>query len=398
MSKVAELIVAQPEELTPCLEHLAASPALGFDTEFVGEDTYTPQLCLIQVATRERLYLIDPLSVGDLAGFWQVLLDPARVVVVHAGREEVRLSKHHGGRVATNFFDLQIAAGLVGRQYPLSHAGLVQQVLGVNLPKGQTLTEWRRRPLTSSQIRYAYDDVRCLLAAWDAIRTDLEGLGRLDWAREEFAHLASVAAPEERNSEKWRKLRGLGSLDRKRLAVVRALFDWREKQAEATNRPARSLIRDDLVIEIAKRGPVTDADLHAMRGLAKRDVEAIVRVVEAARALPPEEWPATNGREQDSPQVVLLSSIVGAVLADLCLRGRLAANLVASGSDVKALVRSRLGDAGSADESALTSGWRAEHVLPELLAILDGRRTIRVADATAEAPLEYGQPPADGVS
>ncbi len=390
MATVAEMIVAQPEDLRPCLEHLATAPALGLDTEFVGEDTYTPQLCLIQIATRERLYLIDPLSVGDLSEFWRVLLDPARVVVVHAGREEVRLCKHHGGAIPANLFDLQIAAGLIGRPYPLSHGSLVHQLLHVQLPKGETLTEWRRRPLTANQIRYAYDDVRCLLAAWDHIRSGLQSLGREDWAREEFGRLSIAAAPTEVSNEKWRKLRGLGSLDRRRLAAVRALFEWREKQAATTNRPARSLVRDDLIVEIARRGAVREADLQTMRGLARRDLEAIVHVVEGARALPAEEWPTSQGREQDPPQVALLANILGAVLTDLCLRRHLAGNLVASSADIKALVRARLTEPGAADESILTHGWRAAHLLPDLQAILDGRTTLRIGNASAEAPLEYG--------
>jgi ribonuclease D len=393
MSTLPEFLVAQPDELAPCLEHLATAPALGFDTEFVGEDSYHPRLCLVQVATRERLYLIDPLSVGPLEGFWRLLLDPARVVVVHAGREEVRLCKIATGQVPANLFDLQIGAGLVGRHYPLGHGALVFQLLGIQLPKGETLTEWRRRPLTPSQIRYAYDDVRYLLAEWDHVRADLESLGRHDWAIEEFSRLSTAAAPAQPSDEKWRKLRGLGSLDRKRLAVVRALFQWRETQAATSNRPARSILRDDLIIEIAKRGPGKAVDLQSLRGLARRDLEAIAAVAEEARALPSDQWPAPVGREQDPPQVTLLANILNAVLTDLCLRDRLAPSLVASTADVKAIVRGRLLEPAAADESILATGWRARHLLPRLQAILEGRTTLRIADTSADAPLEYGEKP-----
>jgi ribonuclease D len=216
-------------------------------------------------------------------------------------------------------------------------------------------------------------------------------MDRQDWAREEFAKLTNAAAPEEPNNDKWRKLRGLGSLDRRRLAVVKALFEWREAQAAVSNRPARSLIRDDLLIEIAKRGPVLESDLQSMRGLSRRDLSAICDVVEQARTLPPEQWPALAGREQDPPQVTLLANILGSVLADLCLRRQLASNLVANSSDVKALVRGRLVDPTSAAESQLTRGWRARYLLPELQDLLEGRTTLRIADAGGETPLEYGQ-------
>ncbi len=284
MSEMREEIVTTPEELAACCDRLASCPQLGFDTEFVGEDTYHPSLCLVQVATAERLILIDPLTAGPLDGFWKLLLDPARTVVVHAGREEVRLCRFWTGEVPAHLFDLQLAAGLAGLPYPLGHGPLVSQVVGVHLSKGETLTEWRKRPLTPAQIRYAFDDVRYLLPAWLKLSAKLEKLGRLEWAQEEFARLAVAAAPEEPDTERWRKLRGLGSLDRRRLAAVRELYLWREEMAARTNRPARVLLRDDLIVEIARRNPMHDRDLQVVRGLAHRDLRAILDAV--ARAAP----------------------------------------------------------------------------------------------------------------
>src|SRR5262249_53087582 len=152
-----------PEALTECCAHLATQPVIGFDTEFIGEQTYHPRLCLVQAAAPDQLYLIDPLALGSLDEFWRLLLDPARVVVGHAGREEVRLCRLFAGRPPANLFDLQLVAGLVGLPYPMGHGSVVQQVLGVRMTKGETLTEWARRPLTPEQERYAFDDVRFLL-------------------------------------------------------------------------------------------------------------------------------------------------------------------------------------------------------------------------------------------
>src|SRR5262249_13695031 len=162
-----------PEELAACCEHLAERRRFGFDTEFVGEDTYHPHLCLVQVATDEHLFLIDPLSVGPLDRFWQLLVDPNNLVIVHAGREELRLCRLFAGQPPANLFDLQIAVALIGLPYPLGHATLVNQILGVQLSKAETLTEWRTRPLTRRQIHYAYDDVRYLLPVWEKVSTEL---------------------------------------------------------------------------------------------------------------------------------------------------------------------------------------------------------------------------------
>jgi ribonuclease D len=387
MAELKELIVTRPDELTDFCAYLANCTEFGFDTEFVGEDTYHPSLCLVQVAAGDRLYLLDPLSVGSLESFWRLVIDPSRVSIVHAGREEVRLCRLGGGAPPGNLFDLQLAAGLAGHAYPLSHGALINQVLGVQLTKGETLTEWRGRPLTPEQIRYAFDDVRYLLPARAKIFARLERLGRNEWAKEEFARLAQNAAPEEPNNERWRKLRGLGSLDRRKLAVIRALYYWREEVAARTNRPPRTIVRDDLIVEIARRNPTRERDLQVVRGLPKRDLEAIVQTVIAARALPADECPEPADRDQDPNQVGLVTNVLTAVLGDFCARNRLAANLVASTADVKMLVRARLSGEGPPARSILTRGWRAEHVLPELQAVLEGRRVVRIADPGADAPL-----------
>jgi ribonuclease D len=387
-SEIPEQFISHPEELPACCAYLASCRQFGFDTEFVGEDSYHPRLCLVQVATAERLILIDPLTVGPLDAFWQVVIDPANQVIVHAGREEVRLCHYWSGRAPGNLFDLQIAAGLVGFAYALGHGALVNQLLGIQLTKGETLTEWRDRPLTRQQIRYAYDDVRYLLPLWQKLSARLERLNRSAWAREEFAHLTVLATPEDPGAEKWRKLRGLGSLDRRRLAVVRELSRWREEAAAAANRPARTIVRDDLLIEIARRNPSRERDLESIRGLPRRHLTALVQAVARARALPHDQLPTVAEREQDPPQVALVSSILSAVLADFCARNQLAPNLVANNQEVRLLVRARLQGLPPPEDSLLARGWRGEFVLPHLQAILEGRHSIRIGNLTADAPLQ----------
>jgi ribonuclease D len=217
----------------------------------------------------------------------------------------------------------------------------------------------------------------------------LERLGRIEWAREENSRLAQNAVPEETSNERWRKLRGIGSLDRRKLAVVRALFQWREEVAARTNRPSRTIVRDDLIVEIARRNPTRERDLQVVRGLPKRDLEAIVQTVAAARELPAAECPEPLDRDQDPTQVGLVTNVLTAVLGDLCARNRLATNLVASTADVKMLVRARLAGEGLPERSILTRGWRAKHILPVLRDILEGRRLLRVVDVAADAPFAF---------
>lgn len=392
MSDPREQIVTKPEQLPEVLAHLAAARTFGFDTEFVGEETYRPRLCLVQVATEERLILIDPVSVGPLDDFWKLLIDPAIEVIAHAAREEIRLCQLWTGQRPAQVFDLQIAAGLVGLPYPLGHGNLVRELLGVSLAKTETLTEWRERPLTDQQIRYAFDDVRYLLRLHHEITRRLTELSRTPWAAEEFARAGRIATEEEATLERWRKLRGVGALSRRQLAMVRELFQWREDAAARLNRPARTICRDDLIIEIARRDPRRERDLEVVRGLAKRDVRPILEAVERARKLPAEQFPPLQERDDDPPQVTLVTNLLSAVLGHLCTEMRLATSLVCTTRDLKLLVRSFLNGPNEGAASLLNEGWRREHVRPHLEAVVRGERAIRVHRLEALAPFELLAP------
>jgi ribonuclease D len=393
MDAPREILVDTADALDGCSNNLAQSPVIGLDTEFVGEHSYHPELCLIQVATETALYLIDPFAFESLTRFWERVVDPGHTVVVHAGREEVRLCHLAIGRPPANLVDLQIVAGLVGYPYPLGHGPLIQHVLGRKIRKGETLTEWRTRPLTPSQIRYAFDDVRFLLPVWARLEKKLRGMNRFDWATDECARLRDQAIPEAPTDdvlgEKWRKLRGLGSLDRRKLAFVRELFLWREQKAHEWNRPARVIVRDDLLVEVARRNPKSSRDLAVIRGLAHKFLDDFYAIYQRVQKLTLEECPNPTERDQDPVQINLVVTLMTAVLPDLASRERLAPNLVASNNDLRLLVRAfQAGRVPEAD-TQLVRGWRREAILPHLLGLLEGRQALRVADLGTETPFEY---------
>lgn len=394
MDILREIVVETPEALEACCNHLRQSALFGMDTEFIGENSYHPELCLIQVAADDSLYLIDPFAFESLEPFWKVVVDPRHTVVVHAGREEVRLCHVAIGQAPEHLVDLQIGAGLVGFIYPLGHAQLVLQTLGKKIKKGETLTDWRRRPLTSAQIRYAFDDVRYLLPVWKKLESLLEKQNRLRWAQEEFARLRDLATPgeptQETVGEKWRRLRGTGVLDRRRLALVRELYLWREQKALELNRPARVVLRDDLVVEMARLNPKAPKDIAMVRGLAHRWVDEIHALLEKVREMPLEQCPIVTERDIDPPQVTLAVSVLMAVLTDYCNRNALAPNLVASNQDIKTLVRAFHQGVDMNEVSIpLTRSWRREVVLPHLQSVLEGRCWLRLADLQKETPFEY---------
>jgi ribonuclease D len=390
MKSLPEYIVTDPDGVRTCCDDVAASPQVGFDTEFVGEDTYVPDLCLVQVATPNALYVLDPFDCGPLGEFWNLLADPGRVVVVHAGREEVRICNGAIGRLPGNLFDVQIAAGLLGLGYPLGYGPLVQGVLRKRLQKGETLTDWRRRPLSQDQIRYAFDDVRDLLAIWKKLDGKLARLGRSAWAKEEFAGFIRRSLMEGSEIERWRKLKGVSNLDARRLAVLREVYLWREEAAAKRNRPARTVLRDDLLAEIAKRAPKKEEEVTSLRGVGRVDLPGLMDAIDRARQMPEAEWPAEVERDNDSHAVTLVSSLLNVVLADWCAREGLTTPLVATSADVRRLVRATANGEPPPSDSQLANGWRKEHVLPVLLEVLEGRRALRVKSLEGDAPLEYG--------
>lgn len=377
---LAERMIVDKSDFLALVSDLGQCREFAFDTEFVGEDTYIPVLCLIQVATRDALYLVDPIAIQDVTPFWKLVADPANTVIVHGGREEVRLCRQWSGNPPGNLIDLQITAGMLGMGFPTGMASLVQTVLGHRLSKSETLTEWRARPLTLAQRNYAYDDVRYLLEINDRLNARLAELDRLEWAREEHARFVELTDPEiiAGREERWRKVKGSSQLDRRQLCLLRALHAWRETRAHEANRPVRTVMRDDLLVEISRRHPGRPGDLQMVRGLSKKDIDGILATVEAADAIPEDQWPEVLERDSEATHIQALSGLLQTVFMAMCAEMKLAPGLTCTMGEIRDLLRCRLTGPAEPTEGLLITGWRRKHVLPRLLAVLDGRVAFRL--------------------
>jgi ribonuclease D len=376
--------------LEELVAHLRASGRFAFDTEFVSEETFEPVLCLVQVATRERLAAIDALAVRDLAPLWQLVIDPAVEVVMHAASEDLRICRFQTGTVPRRVYDVQIAAGLVGFGYPLSLSNLVSQALRVVVAGGETRTDWRRRPLSPAQIRYALDDVRYLLDLADLISVQLAEWGRTGWAESEFAQF-SRAIQDRVEEERWRRLPGLHQLNRRGLEVARRLAEWRFEEARRTNRPLRQLLRDDLLVAIAKRQPATRRDLEALRDFNRPHLlarsGAILGVISAASAVPAEELPEPPERHDEGPGLTMVVSLLAAALAQCCAQHKVAPGLVGAASDLRSLVRWYTQGQPEDQRPELARGWRHEVCGAALIDVLAGHVALRVADPRSDVPV-----------
>ncbi|MBT6920554.1 MAG: ribonuclease D [Planctomycetaceae bacterium] len=395
--------ITTESQLASLVERLDQYDSLGFDTEFVSEHTYRSQLCLIQVAAGDVLAVIDTLKVQELEPFWRLMTDPKRTTVVHAGREEMGFILHAIGERPAHLFDVQVAAGLVDHDYPAGYASVVRRVLGQPTNKGETRTDWRKRPLTPAQIEYALDDVRYLDAIWKTLETRLEDRGRTAWMQEEMlTWMDEVAASFTR--KRWRRVSGLNGLKRRELAVARELWHWRDSLAESRDMPPKRVLRDDLIVELCKRKNTDPQQIAAVRGMQRSDLRhilpSIADAIERGLALPDDELPGGERHKAPPPQLNVLGQFLATAVGGLCRQLEIAPSLVGTASDMRELLAYKLGHGQDEAPPTLTTGWRAEVVGDLIDDLLAGKASLRISDLTSRDPLvidrtESHSPPED---
>lgn len=384
--------IRTPKELEQLCDRLRSVPIIGFDTEFVSEDTYRPDLCLIQVAADGVLACIDPKAVGDVTSFWRVLSEGEHVTLAHAAREELRFCLHAIGKRPNRLFDTQLAAGLIGLEYPSSYGKLISRLLNEVLPKGETRTDWRKRPLTPRQIEYALQDVIYLQPLYQKLTEKLEHHRRGDWLDQEMDRWQSMIEDSE-SRENWRRVSGSTGLPDKALVIVRELWRWREAEAQRRNRPARRVLRDDLIVELSRRGKSDPAQIRAIRGIERsvnrKHFDEIAAAIRRAQDLPKSEWPKRPPRKTTS-HGSLVGQFISAALGSICRAQELAPSLVGTVQDVRDLVEYRLTAPDQRSDKApnLATGWRAQIVGKQIDDLLQGRLAIRIDDPRSDDPLK----------
>lgn len=385
-------VITQQSAFDELCRELAQAGTVTFDTEFVSESYYQPRLCLLQFGTTERIAAVDPFQVEDLSAWWKLMTDEVTTVVVHGGREEVRYCLRYTGQRPRRLVDVQIAEGLLSRGFPLSYKALVQRVLGEKIDGTQTRTDWVRRPLTPEQVEYSLEDVRYPLRIWENQQARLQKLGRLEWALDEFERRIDDYQAED-HREGWRRISGVQRLSRREMAIIREIDAFRDQEAALRDKPPRSVLRDDLIIDLARRKPKTLKDVTATRGMQRRDfrrlAEGLLACIQRGLELPDAQCPAKPAADRAEPQEDLLAKLLGLALADRCAELGISSSIVGTMGDLTELVHWHTFEAGGGEPPRLKQGWRADVCGDVLTDLLDGRVTLRVADPHQEAPLRF---------
>lgn len=383
MSDSEVSVVSSSEDLGRLGRICRDAGIMGFDTEFMREKTFYARVCFVQIAAPDHIWLIDPLAEIDLAPVAELFADPELETVVHAGRQDFEIFYERHGRAPSNVFDVQVAAGFVGLGASLPYGRLVAEVLGTTLRKGESYTDWCRRPLTEAQLTYAADDVRYLLELAAALKRRVAALGRTEWVREELRSTEEEESYLADPGSAWKKVSGRGSLSGRQTTVLKELARWREATAMRRDLPRGWVIKDPTLIDIARRQPSSVNELKAVRGMNAKEVQRsgreIIKAVELGRSAPPMETPDQPSR------AVLARARVLSGLADAVVRARaeeadMATEVVATRAELEAVLAEAIAGRLRPERHKLFRGWRRELAGEAVSALVQGRIAVKVID------------------
>jgi len=369
-------IVTTNQDLAKLISDLAPSDYLAVDTEFLREKTYHAHLCLIQIATDDVVAAVDPLATGlDMTPLMAFMLEPNRLKIFHAGKQDLEIFFQLTGNVIEPFFDTQIAAMALGLGHQIGFANLVQHLVGKNLSKGQQMTNWERRPLTEAQIGYALDDVIYLRPVYKQIRQELEKKKRLHWLEEEEKRLADSISQQVNEDKLWRGIRSRDKSPRT-LTALKELAVWRDALARKLDRPRSMLIKDDGLATLARARPMTTEELANLRGiphdLAHKYGDELLGIFAAVNALPKEALVRLPNKAPANEVDSAVSSLAALFLKHIAAEANVTPNLIASSDELEAFLQGA--------PSPLAGGWRYDLVGAELQKLKDGKIALALKD------------------
>ena len=348
--------------LAALIDELRAAGCFAYDAEFIGEHSYEPRFCVLQAATADRVALIDALAHLDLTPFWELLTDPGVRKLVHAGRQDLEPAVRHLDRAPANVFDVQLAAGFIGLDYPLALRKLAQALVDADLGAGLKFSQWDVRPLTAVQKQYAANDVRYLPLIDDRLVSRLEATGNLDFAQAACDELCDIELYRFDAQQQSGRIRGAGTLNPVQRRRLTALVDWRDGLARQQDVPPRTLLKDGVLLELSRKPVRTAEDFRTRRGIPKP-----IKQVHAQTVIGLSKIDApTHDSDSDKPMPGRLTHAQERLVDELldmvrrqCAAQRINPAVVTSKKQLTRLVRA-LTRGTDPNDTELLRGWRGE--------------------------------------
>ena len=374
-------LITDTESLTQLCDRLAQSPFVAVDTEFMRENTFWPDLCLVQIGDDREAAAIDPKAEGiDLTPLLDLLTNNEDVLkVFHAGGQDLEIIYNLTGKTPHPLFDTQIAAMALGLGEQVGYSNLVESLLGIGLDKGARFTDWARRPLDARQIDYAIGDVTHLAKIFTKMLDKLRKTGRGGWLDQEMDKLGNPANYAQDPALAWKRVR-IQSRKAEVLGRLKALAAWREQEARSKNLPRGRIMKDETLADVAAHPPATQEALARVRGLSagwrNNDIGArMMDALAAAEPLSAEEMPAREDRQPGlGKEGALVADLLKLLLKIRARESNVAARLVARSEELELLA------AGRREGLTILEGWRFEEFGRDALDLVEGRLAFAIRE------------------
>ncbi len=382
-------VITDTQTLRDFCKRLHDEPYVTVDTEFIRESTFWPELCLVQLGGAEEAYAVDALADGiDLAPMFELMADTSVLKVFHAARQDLEIFLNLAGELPRPIFDTQVAAMVCGFGDSVGYEALISKLTDARIDKGSRFTDWKLRPLSEKQIKYALADVTHLRPAHEILAGKLELSGRQSWVTAEMAILEDTKTYIVDPDEAYKRIKSRGAKGRQ-LSVLRAVAAWREHEAQRRNMPRSRILRDEALLEISHRIPKTVDELAKTRGLGRRLAEGssgdtLLKAIIKGADAPKSEWPEPAQKPDLPAWTAAAADLLKVLLKMKCAEANVATKLVANAADVELIAA--FGE--DADVPAL-KGWRLSVFGEDALRLRKGEICLQLAGdrvAIAEKP------------
>ncbi|EAU56159.1 ribonuclease D [Mariprofundus ferrooxydans] len=398
MSTTPIEFINTPDQLRQAAATMAECQVLCVDTEFHRESTFYPEFALLQIYGNGQCWVIDPITIKDLAPVWDIMLNPAILKVFHAARQDIEIIFNEAGGLPLPLFDTQVAAALLGYGQQVGFGNLVQRITKKLLPKGESFTDWKARPLTKKQMAYAADDVIWLMPVFQHLKERLEAAKRTQWLQEEQQTLCSPETYQPNDADAFWRVKGFNRLKGRHLAVLQEMAAWRERSAQQRDIPRRRMIADEPLLELARRDLLDIETMQRIRGInagfIKRFGDEIIACWQRGMERTEESWPSMEARRSNTHGTDLRLEMLDTLVRLKAEEGEISGTILASKSDLSALASWGYRCKGEPPEVACLHGWRYELVGHDLIRLLRGEICLHLNSQTGMpeiSPYEQAQ-------